>query len=193
MKDNPLTIIAPSPTHSQIEAFADACILFARVSTRLGSLNSIHYLTSAIHSLVETTYFLAIFLCHFLIVQLSNQITHPLKTLFISTFTRWFENILHFLVELYDYPELVCLLPICALRNLYLTYVFSFPCQNLADLFRNAVLATCSSDSLPVLHSGPCTVNMYFPEESGIQLHPETLLSFSAVISPYAQHEIAAF
>lgn len=194
MNDHPLTIVAPSPSHSQIEAFADACTLLASVSSRLVINDDIRRsLSSAVHSWVETTYFLLIFLCHFLIDQLSEQITHPLKTLFISTFTHWFGSILHYCEQPYNFPELACLLPICALRSVYLTYVFTSPCQNLADLFRNAVSATCSSEFLPVLHTSPDTVYIYFPEESGIQRQSETLLSFSGVFSPYAQHEIAAF
>lgn len=155
MKDNPLTIIAPFPTLSQIEAFADACILFARVSSILGSVYNRHLPSSAVHSCLETTYFLVIFLCHFLIVQLSNQITHPLKMLFIFTFTRWLESILHDIIRLVGSADLASLLPICALRSVYFTYVFTFPCQDLVDLFRDAVSTTCRSVFLPVLHSCP--------------------------------------
>lgn len=144
MNNNPLTIIAPSPTHRQFEAVANACVLFARLATTLdnlrasilGNINAFrHSLSSAVHSCVETTYFLIIFLCHFLIIQLSNHNTHPLKTLFISTFTHWLESILRHLVQLIDCPELARLLSICALHSVYLTYVFTFLCQDLDDLF----------------------------------------------------------
>lgn len=132
MNDNPLTIIAPSPTNRQFESFADACILFARVSSILVNMDDIpRSRSSAVNSCVETTYFLVIFLCHFLIAQLSNHITHPLKTLVIYTFTLWLKYILHDLVKRNDYPELACLLPICALRNACHMYVFTFPCLHI--------------------------------------------------------------
>lgn len=150
MNDNPLNVIAPSPTHSQIEAFADACTLLARVSSILDNIyDNRHLLSVAVYSYLETTYFLVIFLCQCLIDQLSEWITHPLKTLFISIFTYWLKFITGQLIHNYRFLELATLL--------HITYVFTFPSQDLIDLFRNAESATCSLDFPPVLHSSPST------------------------------------
>lgn len=125
MNENPLSI---SPTHRYVEVVAKACILLAKLSSALGGGRTLENspLSPAVNSCLDTTYFLIIFLCRFLNVQKANHIIHPLKGLLISTFACWLEAIMAFLLDRLYSRDLSDLLPICALRNACLTYVFNF-------------------------------------------------------------------
>lgn len=88
MNDFPMTTHVTSSRNSPFEAVANACVLIAKLSSTLYYLiKTGHSCSPAVHSFTETTYFLLIYLVHFLIVQQTNNNILPLQRLVISTFT----------------------------------------------------------------------------------------------------------
>lgn len=74
----------------------DACGLFAKASSIFDGISCyIPSVTPAILSFMETEFFLIIFLIQFLFIQYrTTRNMCPLKSLVLSTFSRWFEGIM---------------------------------------------------------------------------------------------------
>lgn len=107
----------------------DACGLFAKASSIFSGISCyIPSVTPAILSFMETEFFLIIFLIqsHFIQYQTSHYI-HPLKSLVLSTFSRWFEGIMVIMFSPWaDHSnlDLARQLVIYTLRNVCYVYVF---------------------------------------------------------------------
>lgn len=118
MNGYPLTMYASTPSHSPFESIADACVLYAKLSSTLcGFITCACPLTPTVTNVIETTYFLLIFLVHFLVIQLTNHNSRPLQSLVISTLTCWLEVAVIFLSVETRHQGLAWMLSICALAR----------------------------------------------------------------------------
>lgn len=83
-------------SHNPLKAMIDACGLFAKASSIFDGISCyIPSVTPAILSFMETEFFLIIFLIQSLFIQYrTTRNMCPLKSLVLSTFSRWFEGIM---------------------------------------------------------------------------------------------------
>lgn len=113
-----------SPSQHPFEAVADACILFAELSSTFHGITTCSCpFSPTVYSFIESTYFLLIFLVHFIIVQLMRHNIHPLQSLVISTFVHWLESVMLVFSWTPYNLGLAYALPISVLRNVCLAYV----------------------------------------------------------------------
>lgn len=112
------------PYYDPLVSLTDACFLFAKLSSRVHQfIVDEATITPAVHSIIETTYFLCIFLLRSLIYQhRQNSGNIYLQRLVLFTFTQWFDIIIDTLLHRLDLGTNY-ILPIYALRSPFLAYV----------------------------------------------------------------------
>lgn len=106
------------PSHNSLVAIVDACLLLTKASSTFYGRE--HSCTPAAHIVIETIYFLLIFLVRSLIDQYqTSHIMNPLRDLVLSTFSRWLERVMCILSSwMRCETDSAQLLPICFLRNM---------------------------------------------------------------------------
>lgn len=120
--------VSRSPSHNPFIASVDACVLFAKSISFAYTLDISSYGRSfapTAHSVIETTYFLLLFLVRSLLDQYHTKHNiHSLQRLVLSTFCPWLEGAMAIITFWSpDNLDLAWQMPICAFRIVYFTYV----------------------------------------------------------------------